>query len=74
MALLRETLDSELLREKELGQSILAWEHRLREMQDSRDHRELGMLPPSGPPELPANPAVASLEAYLRSRAQTPQP
>ena len=71
MRLLQETLDSSLLREKELGQQVLQWEHRLQEMADSRLHRETGQLPPGPlPPVVEKSPALLSLESYLQERAR----
>lgn len=52
-ALLQRELDSSLLREKELGQTQLVLEHRLAEMEQSRLHRELGILPQPTPLVLP---------------------
>lgn len=56
LALLEREVDSTLLALKEQDSLVLMASHRLAEMADSRDHRELGILPPvrpSLPPELP---------------------
>lgn len=53
MVLLQRTLDSSLLREKELAEQERTLLHRQQEMADSRLFRETGQLPPPRPMALP---------------------
>lgn len=72
-ALLERALDSSLLREKELGQTQLQQEHRLAEMEQSRLHRELGLLPQPTVLALPPAGQETHLQRLLReSEHSTP--
>jgi hypothetical protein len=59
--LLQESLDSSLLRQKELEQLRLQQEHRLQEMADSRQFHQQGQLPPSPEPLLLSPPEQSYL-------------